>query len=187
MARSGSGWRRLGCRSLACSRRTSLPRLRARPSAAHRGASVRKLDHSDAGGFPGETSARVQLYPQRAPGYAAARKRAAAAACPSPGSPLPCCLAGPLGRFSVRPAGRERGDFPSDSRLHPGTVGSTEGGRERGPQPKQIHRSGECACLFLCLPGVQNALLTDTTCLPAEIVAYFPVSSLTCRIAFASF
>lgn len=87
MARSGSGWRRLGCRALACSRRTSLPRLRAGPSAVHCEASLRKLDRSDAGGFPGETSARVQLYPQRAPGWAAARKRAAAA-CPSPGSLL---------------------------------------------------------------------------------------------------
>lgn len=129
MARSGSGWRRLGCRSLACSRRTASPRLLAGPGAARGGASVRELDHSDAGGFPGETSARVQLDPQRASGWAAARKRAAAA-CPSPGSPLPCCLAGPTGR--------EKGDFPSYSRLDPGTVGSTDGGRERGPQPKQI-------------------------------------------------
>lgn len=61
----------------------------------------------------------------------------------------PCCSAGPLGCFYVKPAGRERGDFPYNWLLDPGTVGSTERVRERGPQPKQIHRSGECACLFL--------------------------------------
>lgn len=45
-----------------CSRRTSFPWLRAGSSVAHCGTSVPELDRSDAGGFPGETGARVQLH-----------------------------------------------------------------------------------------------------------------------------
>lgn len=123
MARSESGWRRLGCRALACSRRTSVPRLCAGPGAAHCGASVRKLDHSDAGGFPGETGARVQLYPQRAPGWVAA-----AAACPAPGSPLPAGVPGSLLREARGP---REGRFPFrfasgswDRRIHRGRQGA---------------------------------------------------------------
>lgn len=106
MARSESGWRRLGCRALVCSRRTSLCRLRAGLSAAHCGASVRKLDHSDAGGFPGETSARVRLYPQRAPGWAAAQEQAAAVPFSRvPAALLPGGARGPReGRFPFRSA-----------------------------------------------------------------------------------
>lgn len=78
------------------------------PSAPRWSPPVRKLDHSDAGGFPGETSARVQLYPQRAPAWAAAPKQAAAA-CPSPGSPLPGGAPGSLLREARGP---REGRFP---------------------------------------------------------------------------
>lgn len=151
MARSGSGWRRLGCGSLACSRRTSCPRLRAGPGPGTLrglGRKVRSQRHRRVSrGYqcpPAASSflpSALRAGMQRGSGRRR-RKRPA----PLQG---PRCLAEPLGRFCERPAGRERGDFPFDSSLDAGTVGSSEGDRERGPEPKQIHRSGECAWLFL--------------------------------------
>lgn len=83
-----------------------------------------------------------------AAGWAAARKRAEA--CPSPG---------PRGPDGV--AGHERADSLPAWRLDPGTVGSTEGGRERGQQPKQIDRSGECVRVCFSLPPSRLGCLID--------------------------
>lgn len=127
-----------------CSRRISLLRLRA--------ASVSKLDRSDAGGFPGETGAGVQLPPHRDLARRQAGLQHGSGRRPAP-------LQGPRGPDGV--AGHERADSLPAWRLDPGTVGSTEGGRERGLQPKQIDRSGECVRVCFSLPPSHLGCLID--------------------------
>lgn len=53
-------------------------------------------------------------------------------------------------------------------RLDPGTVGSTEGGRERGQQPKQIDRSGECVRVCFSLPPSRLGCLIDRSYVSAD-------------------